>query len=100
MTLGSGNNQLTGLVLKTKECYTIDKAFIKINAGNTSSSFSLVIKVGDTILLPSTTVDYNNGNFKLYGVNASEPLTGQVTYILTGSNAIKLNSIAFNAISV
>ena len=100
VTLGSNNSQLTGLTIKTKESYTIDKAFIKANASNTSSSFSLIIKVGDTVLLPSTTVDYNGGNFKLYGANASEPLTGQVTFIFTGSNALKLNSIAFNAISV
>ncbi len=100
VTLGSSNSQLTGLTIKTKESYTIDKAFIKANASNTSSSFSLIIKVGDTVLLPSTTIGYNNGNFKLYGSNASEPLTGQVTFIFTGSNALKLNSIAFNAISV
>ena len=100
VTLGSGNNQLTGLTIKTKESYTIDKAYIKVNAGNTSSSFSLIIKVGDTVLLPSTTVDYNGGNFKMYGAKAEEPLTGQVTFIFTGSNAMKLNSIAFNAISV
>ena len=100
VTLGSSNSQLTGLTIKTKESYTIDKAFIKANASNTSSSFSLIIKVGDTVLLPSTTVGYNNGNFKLYGANAGEPLTGQVTFIFTGSNALKLNSIAFNAINV
>ena len=100
VTLGSSNSQLTGLTIKTKESYTIDKAFIKANASNTSSSFSLIIKVGDTVLLPSATVGYNNGNFKLYGANSSEPLTGQVTFIFTGSNALKLNSVAFNAISV
>ena len=100
VTLGSNNSQLNGLILKTKESYTIDKAYIKANASNTSSSFSLIIKVGDTVLLPIKTVDYNGGNFKLYGAKANEPLTGQVSFIFTGSNALKLNSIAFNAISV
>ena len=100
VTLGSGNSQLTGLTIKTKGSYTVDRAFIKANASNTSSSFSLIIKVGDTVLLPSTTVDYNSGNFKVFGAKANEPLTGQVSFIFSGGNALKLNSIAFNAISV
>ena len=98
VTLGSNNNQLTGLTIKTKESYTIDRAFIKANAGNTSSTFYLTIKVGDTVLLSMTTVGYNNGNFKIFGQVSETPLTGQVTFIFSGSNAIKLNSIAFNAI--
>ena len=98
VTLGSSNNQLTGLTIKTKESYTIDRAFIKANAGNTSSTFYLTIKVGDEVLLSATTVGYNNGNFKIFGQVSQTPLTGQVTFIFSGSNAIKLNSIAFNAI--
>ena len=98
VTLGSNNNQLTGLTIKTKESYTIDRAYVNVNAGNATSSFSLTIKVGEQVLLPSTTVGYNGGNFKIYGTSTRMTLTGQVTFIFTGSNALKLNSIAFNEI--
>ena len=98
VTLGSTNNQLTGLTIKTKESYTVDRAYIKVNAGNANSSFNLVVKVGEQVLLNTTRVDYNGGNFKIYGASSSAPLTGQVSFILSGSNALKLNSIAFNEI--
>ena len=96
--LGSGTKNLTGLTLKTKESYTIDQAYIKAYAGNTSSSFNLTIKVGDTVLLSSTKVSYNEAQYKLYGGKVDTPLTGQVSFIFQGSNKLYLNSIAFNAI--
>ena len=96
VALGSGNSQLTGLTIKTKESYTVDKAFIKVNAGNTNSSFSLIIKIGDTVLLPSTNVDYNGGIFKIYGAKSDNLLTGQISFVFAGSNALRINSIAFN----
>ena len=96
--LGSGTKNLTGLTLKTKESYTIDQAYIKAYAGNKSSSFNLIIKVGDTILLKSTNVSYNEAQYKLYGGKVDTPLTGQVSFIFQGSNKLYLNSIAFNAI--
>ena len=96
--LGSGTKNLTGLTLKSKESYTIDQAYIKAYAGNTSSSFSLIIKVGDQVLLNTTTVSYNQAVYKLYGAKVDTPLTGQISYIFTGSNKLYLNSIAFNAI--
>ena len=35
---------------------------------------------------------------KVMGNSVSDPLTGQVTFIFTGSSSLKINSIAFNAI--
>lgn len=96
--LGSGNKELTSLTIKTKESYTVDQAYIKACANNATSSFSLTIKVGDQVLLSSASVSYNQQKTKVFGAKANAPLTGQVTYIFTGSNALRINSIAFNAI--
>ena len=98
VTLGSSNSELTKFVLKTKNEYTVDKAFIKACASNTSSSFSLTINVGDAVLLNNATVSYLKNGFNCYGGALNEPLTGQVSFIFTGSNALKINSIAFNQI--
>ena len=96
--LGSGNKVLTSLTIKTKDAFTIDQAYIKACANNASSSFSLTIKVGDQVLLSNASVSYNQQKTKVFGAKANAPLTGQVTYIFTGSNALRINSIAFNAI--
>ena len=98
VTLGSSNSELTKFVLKTKNEYTVDRAFIKACASNTSSSFTLTIKVGETVLLNDVTVSYLKNGFNCYGSTLSEPLTGQVSFIFTGSNALKINSVAFNAL--
>ena len=97
ITMGSGPNPLTKLVIKTKNSYTVDAAYVKAFVNNTSSSFNLTIKVGDSVLLPSTTVN-NKDVAKVFGTSISEPLEGQVSYIFEGSNALKINSIAFNEI--
>ena len=96
--LGSGNKVLTSLTIKTKESYTIDQAYIKACANNQGSSFSLVIKVGDQVLLNGSSVTYNQQKTRVFGAKSETPLTGQVTYIFTGSNALRINSIAFNSI--
>ena len=98
VTLGSSNSEMTSFVLKTKNEYTIDKAFIKACASNTSSQFNLTIKVGEAVLLNNMTVLYLKSGFNCYGGALTEPLTGQVSFIFTGSNALKINSIAFNRI--
>ena len=96
--LGSGTKVLTGVTLMSKETYTIDQAYIKAYAGNTSSSFNLIIKVGDEVLLDTTQVTYNQQAYKLYGGKTSAPLTGQLSFIFTGTNKLYLNSIAFNVV--
>ena len=96
ITFGSGTKPVTGVTIKTKESYTIDAAFIKAFRSNKDSSYQLTIKVGDSVLLETTTV--NNADAAIFGKQINEPLTGQLSYIFTGSNALKINSIAFNAI--
>ena len=98
--LGSGNRVLTGVTFKSKESYTIDQAFIKTYAGNKDSGFDLVIKVGDSILLDTTRVTYNQATYAVYGAKIDTPLTGQLSFIFTGSNKLYFNSIAFNSIIV
>ena len=95
---GSGNKPITGITFKTKQSYTIDKAYIKAYASNTSSSYRLTIKVGETTLVSNVSVSYNSAKYKIYGGQSNTALTGQITFIFTGSNAINVNSIAFNNI--
>ena len=97
VTLGSNTKPLTKFVFKTKESYKVDAAYIKCFVGNTSSSYSLTIKVGDSVLFNTMTVN-NKDVAKVYGTSTSTPLQGQVTYIFTGSTSLKINSIAFNEI--
>lgn len=97
VTFGSGTYPLRSLTLKTKENYTVDAAYIKAFVGNKDSSFQLTIKVGDTVLLNQTTVN-NKDVGKIYGQSTNNPLTGQVSYIFTGTNSLKINTIAFNTI--
>ena len=98
VTYGSGTKPITALTIKTKDSYTISAAYVQAFAGNKDSSYTLTIKVGDQVLLPATTV--NNTDALLFGQKINEPLTGQLSYIFTGTNSLKINSIAFNAISV
>ena len=96
ITVGSGPRPLTKLTITTKNSYTIDGAYIKAMAGNASSSYSLTIKVGETTVFTKTVND--SSNWKVFGGNLDEPLTGQLSFVFSGSASIKLNSIAFNAI--
>ena len=98
VTLGSSNSPLTGFVLKTKNTYSVDKIYIKACAGNTSSSYYLTIKVGDTIVWEDESVTYLSNGYLCFGGAISETLTGQVSFVFTGTNALKINSIAFNRI--
>ena len=97
VTLGSNTKPLTKFVLKTKQSYKIDAAYIKAFVGNTSSSYTLTIKVGDSVLLNQTTVN-NKDVAKVYGTSVNNALEGQLSYIFTGNTSLKINSVAFNAI--
>ena len=99
-TNGNPPRDVTRLEIKTKQSYTINKAFIKATASNSTSSYRLTIKVGDVVLLDNELVAYNATNYQLFGDELLEAATGQVSFVFTGSNAIKLHSIAFNEIIV
>ena len=96
ITLGSNNRQLDKLVITTKNIYTIDRAYIKAQAGNATSSYSLKIYVGDTIIHSASVQDSKAWN--ICGASLNEPLTGQVSFVFMGRTSLKINSIAFNAI--
>ena len=98
ITVGSGPRPLTKLTIKTKNAYTVDSAFIKAMSGNASSNYSLVIKVGETTVFTKSVADSNN--WKAFGGVLNESLTGQISFIFTGSTSLKINSIAFNEVSV
>ena len=97
VTLGSGTKPLTKFTLTTKESYKIDAAYVKAFVGNVNSSYKLTIKVGESVLLPQTTVN-NKDVAKVYGTSVSGALEGQLTYIFEGSTSLKINSVAFNVI--
>ena len=96
-TFGSKTRVLSKLTIKTKDSFTIDAAYAKAFVGNNESSYRLTIKVGDTVLLSGKSFNQTDVG-KVMGNSVSEPLTGQVTFIFTGSSSLKINSIAFNAI--
>lgn len=96
ITLGSNNRPLDKLVITTKNIYTIDRAYIKAQAGNATSSYSLKIYVGDTIIHSASVQDSKAWN--ICGASLNEPLTGQVSFVFMGRTSLKINSIAFNAI--
>lgn len=96
--MGSGTFAVTKVIITTIDEYTVDAAYIKAFASNTSSSFNLKIMVGENTLLDSATVIYNNQTPAIYGKTIDAPLTGQISFILTGSNAINLQCIAFNKV--
>ena len=97
ITVGSSTRALTKLTITTKDSYTVDTIYIKAQAGNASSSFSLNIKVGDESIKTSTVND--NSGWKIFGSALNEPLTGKISFVFSGSNSLKINSIAFNSIS-
>ena len=98
ITVGSGPRVLTKLVLKTKNSYTFDAAFAKAKAGNASSSYTLDIQVNGNSINTSTIND--SSAWKTFGNTFQETYTGQITFVFTGSSCLKINTIAFNAISV
>ena len=98
ITVGSNTRVLTNLTIASSASYTVDKIFIKAQAGNASSSYTLTIKVGDTVAFTNTVND--STAWKDFGGALNEPLTGQISFIFVGSSSLKINSIAFNVISV
>ena len=98
ITVGSSTRVLTKLTIATSATYTVDRVFIKAMAGNASSSYTLTIKVGETTAFTKTIND--STTWKNFGGNLNEPLTGQISFIFIGTSSLKINSIAFNVISV
>ena len=100
VTFGSSTSgkEVTSVTIKTKNSVTIDAAFIKAFRGNKDSSYQLTIKVGDTVLLSPTTV--NNADAQIFGKKLTASVTGQLTFIFTGGSSLKINSIAFNEVSI
>ncbi len=96
ITVGSSTRVLTKLTIASSASYTVDKIFIKAQAGNASSSYTLTIKVGDTVAFTNTVND--STAWKDFGGALNEPLTGQISFIFVGSSSLKINSIAFNAL--
>ena len=96
ITVGSSTRVLTKLTIASSASYTVDKIFIKAQAGNASSSYTLTIKVGDTVAFTNTVND--STAWKDFGGALNEPLTGQISFIFAGSSSLKINSIAFNAL--
>ena len=96
ITVGSSTRVLTKLTIASSASYTVDKIFIKAQAGNASSSYTLTIKVGDTVAFTKTVND--STAWKDFGGALNEPLTGQISFIFIGSSSLKINSIAFNAL--
>lgn len=101
ITFGSGSRPLNSLTLTTVASFTnIDAAYIKAAAGNSKSSYELTIKVNDEIVLTGGPINNSDGVFRLHGGNFATPKTGQISFIFTGTNGLRLNSIAFNYINV
>ena len=98
ITVGSSTRVLTKLTIATSATYTVDRVFIKAMAGNASSSYTLTIKVGETTAFTKTIND--STAWKNFGGALNEPLTGQISFIFIGTSSLKINSIAFNVISV
>ena len=97
ITAGSKDRILTKLTIATRDSYTVDKVFIKAMAGNAESSYTLTIKVGDVAVFTKTIND--STAWKTLGGALDESLTGQISFIFTGSSSLKINSIAFNVIN-
>ena len=98
ITVGSNTRVLTKLTIASSASYTVDKVFIKAQAGNATSNYTLTIKVGDKVIFTKTVND--STGWKVFGGTLTEPLTGQISFIFTGSSSLKINSIAFNEVSV
>ena len=93
----TSNKTCSGITIKSKDSFTLNKAFIKCRANNKSSSFALKVMVGDTIVLSNITIDSNNDVCGEFG-GAFPETTGQIAFIITGSNALRINSFAFNIV--
>ena len=93
--LGSGTYTLNSFTLTTDTEYTIDKVFIKAYAANQSSEYTLKIYVGEEQVYTST-VNYNNSSWKVYGGELDQTYTGQISFVFEGTNALALYSMAWN----
>lgn len=92
---GSGTKAVTSMTITTEEAKTFNAAYLKIKAGNASSSFQLKIYVGDELITTKTVTCTDN--FVEYG-ESFEGKTGKLSFQLTGSNAIWLYSVSYNEV--
>lgn len=97
MGSNTNNKEVTQVSVTTVNSYTVDRAFIAARAGNSSSSYTLYIKVGDTTVYTHT-VGYDANKTNVYGESFSQ-LTGKVTFIFVGEKALTLGAIAYNVVS-
>lgn len=95
MGSGSSGKECKGATITSANSITINKAYIKCRANNNSSNFKLTVKVGEKIVLSNINITANNGQYAIYG-GTFEPAFGQISFILTGTNALRINSFAFN----
>lgn len=94
-TLGSGTNPVTKVTISISDARTLDQAYIRAKVNNVNSSYRWKILVDETELFSGTINDKNNwiscgGSF--------EPIFGKVRFVFEGTNALCLNSLAFNEI--
>ena len=95
MGSGTSGKNLSKVTITSKNEYTFNKAYIKCRAGNNNSTFTLTVKVGETTVLSNIRVTANNGQYAIYGGHFEEA-TGAITFILSGTNALRIHSFAFN----
>ena len=95
--IGSGTYIASRISFTTVDSVTVDEVYFKGIAYNSSSSYTLTIKVGETVAY-SGTVPYVNATFKTFGKHLTSPLTGQVSYIFEGSNSMHFYAFAFNEV--
>jgi hypothetical protein len=74
----------------------VDEVFVDCCAANKSSSFSLTVKVGETVVYSSSII-YNADSTIIHGGSISSA-TGKITYIFSGSNSLLLGALAFNVV--
>jgi endonuclease I len=98
ITIGSStsNRTISKVTITTVKSYTVDEVFVDCCAANKSSSFSLTVKVGETVVYSSSII-YNADSTIIHGGSISSA-TGKITYIFSGSNSLLLGALAFNVV--
>lgn len=97
MGSGTSGKNCYGIIIQSRDEFTLNKAFIKCRANNKNSTFTLKVMVGDTVVLNNITITNNNDEFGEFG-GTFTPITGRISFIITGSNALRINSFAFNIV--
>lgn len=97
MGSGTANKGCNGITITSVEQFTINKAYIKCRANNKSSTFTLKVMVGDVTVLDNITIKDNDSVCGEFG-GEFVATTGTISFIITGSNALRINSFAFNIV--